>query len=319
MPWETGIDAPEAGEGFRQSYIIRNLAARAKVLSAIRDFFVDRGFLEVDTPCRIPAPAPELHIDPEPSGEWALHTSPELCMKRLLAAGCPRIFQICKCFRKQERGDRHLPEFTLLEWYHTGCDYRDMMSQTEALVRAAAASLGFRDRLMHQGARVELDGPWTRTPVAEAFRRFGSISMEEALARDRYDEVMGCEIEPRLGVKAPVFLYDYPAERGSLARLKPDNPLLAERFELYIAGMELCNAFTELTDPDEQRRRFEQERREQKRLGKPVYPMPEAFLAALERMPDAAGNALGVDRLVMVLTDAPKIDDVTAFTPEELG
>ncbi len=319
MPWGTGIDAPGAETGFRQSSIIRNLVSRARILGAIRDFFTDQDFLEVDTPYRIPAPAPELHIDPEPSGEWCLHASPELCMKRLLAAGCPKIYQICKCFREKERGDRHLPEFTMLEWYQAGSDYHDMMDQTEALVRAAAFSPGPRDHLTFQGARVDLRGPWPRTPVAEAFRRFGPMSMAEALERDRFDEVMACEIEPHLGMEAPVFLYDYPAVRGSLARLKPDNPLLAERFELYIAGMEMCNAFTELTDPHEQRRRFGLERRERMRLGKPVYPMPEAFLAALDRMPGAAGAALGVDRLVMVLTDAAHIDDVSAFIPEELA
>ncbi len=311
-------DHPGAGRLFRQSYIIRNLAARARVLGAIRDFFSERDFLEVDTPHRIPSPAPELHIDPESSGDWTLHTSPELCMKRLLAAGCPNIFQICKCFRRGERGDRHLPEFTLLEWYQAEMDYRGMMVQTEALVRVAASSLGLRDRLVYQGVRVDLAGSWPRIPVAEAFRRFGAVSMESALARDRYDEVMACEIEPRLGVGTPVFLYDYPAERGSLARLKPDNPGLAERFELYIAGVELCNAFPELLDPAAQLRRFQWERREQGRLGKPVFPMPERFLAALPYMPRAAGNALGVDRLVMLLVDAPRIDDVTAFTPEEL-
>ncbi|MCP4686808.1 MAG: EF-P lysine aminoacylase GenX [Desulfobacterales bacterium] len=317
-PWGTGTEAPCAGTAARRFTLSRNLVLRAKVVAAIRDFFSDHAFLEVETPYRIPSPAPELHIDPEPSGEWCLHTSPELCMKRLLAAGHSRIFQICKSFRKKERGDRHLPEFTLLEWYQAGSDYLEMMDQTRALVRAAASSLGLHSHLDYQGVRVRLDGAWPRIPVAEAFERFGSMSMEEALARDRFDDVMACDIEPRLGVEAPVFLYDYPADRASLARLKQDNPLLAERFELYIRGVEMCNAFSELTDPAEQRRRFEQERREQERLGKSVYPFPEKFLAALRGMPRAAGVALGVDRLVMLLVDAPGIDDVTAFTPEEL-
>jgi lysyl-tRNA synthetase class 2 len=154
--------------------------------------------------------------------------------------------------------------------------------------------------------------------VAQAFQRFSSMSMDQALACGRFDEVMGLEIEPQLGRPKPVFLCDYPAAQGALARLRPDNPGLAERFELYIAGLELCNAFSELTDPIEQRRRFEEQNLRRRQSGKPVYPIPEKFLAALADMPAAAGNALGVDRLVMLFADANRIDDVVAFTPEEL-
>jgi len=142
--------------------------------------------------------------------------------------------------------------------------------------------------------------------------------VEEAVSRDRFDEIIGCDIEARLGLAKPLFLYDFPSSKAALARLKPGSPNIAERFELYIGGIELCNAFTELTDPVEQRGRFEKELEYRGTAGKDITPMPEKFLSALEFMPEAAGNALGIDRLVMLFADTMKIDDVTAFTPEEL-
>ena len=154
--------------------------------------------------------------------------------------------------------------------------------------------------------------------VAEAFNRYAFITMEKALAEDCFDEVMVNKIEPKLGTPQPLFLYDYPASRGALARLEPVNNSLAERFELYIAGIELCNGFSELTDPLEQRSRFEKELQLRKSINKAAYPMPEKFLAALDDMPTACGNALGIDRLVMIFADTEKIDDVAAFLPEEL-
>jgi lysyl-tRNA synthetase class 2 len=154
--------------------------------------------------------------------------------------------------------------------------------------------------------------------VDEAFNDLASVSVNEALKQDRFDEIVALEIEPKLGLKRPVFLYDYPASKGALARAKKTDPTKAERFELYIAGLELCNAFSELTDHKEQRKRFEADRNEQKSIHGIETPMPEKFLEALKRMPEASGNALGVDRLVMILTDADRIDDVIPFTPEEL-
>jgi lysyl-tRNA synthetase class 2 len=274
--------------------------------------------LEVETPLRIPAPAPEVHIEAVASEGWFLHTSPELCMKRLVAAGFERIFQICHCFRRGERGRRHLPEFALLEWYTAGHTYLDMMDQTRELICHAAWALGSPDGLRYQGRPIPLEAPWPRISVAEAFGRYGSLSMELALAQNRFDEIMGLEIEPNLGLDKPVFLYDYPGACGALARAKPDDPTLVERFELYIAGLEICNAFGELTDAAEQRRRFEADNRQRRRAGKTAYPPAEPFLADLARMPAAAGNALGLDRLVMLFADAAAIDAVVAFTPEAL-
>jgi len=294
------------------------LRRRARMIRAIRRFFQDRDFLEIETPIRIPSPAPESHINAVASGEWFLQPSPELCMKRLLAAGYPRIFQICKCFRAGERGDRHLPEFTMLEWYRAGTDYRSLMDDCEALIPFIGRELGFGGIISWQGREIRLEAPWERITVGEAFMRSASMTATEALKADRFDEILACEVEPHLGMRSPVFLYEYPVELGSLARVKEGDPAIAERFELYCAGLELANAFSELTDAGEQRRRFEKVFRERRRYGNPVYPMPERFLAALPRMSPSAGIALGIDRLAMLLSDKSRIDEVVAVTPELL-
>lgn len=302
----------------RQTIRATNLKRRARVVQAVRAFFVNQGYLEVETPIRVPAPVPEAQIEVIRSEGWVLQPSPEICMKRMLAAGHEKIFQIAKCFRKAERGRRHLPEMTMLEWYAAGETYRDLMTLSEALIRAVAAALGSGGTLTYQGAGIDLTPTWPKLTVSEAFARHASAPMATALTQDRFDELMAIEIEPRLGRDRPVFVCDYPTARASLARLKPGDPTAAERFELYIAGLELCNGFSELNDPAEQRRRFEAEQAAAQAAGKPVYPLPENFLAALKDMPPCAGNALGIDRLAMLFCDAASIDEVVAFTPEEL-
>jgi lysyl-tRNA synthetase class 2 len=239
-------------------------------------------------------------------------------MKRLLAAGYEKIFQICRCWREGERGSLHAPEFTLLEWYRSGGDYRGLMEDCEALIRFLAQALGMGSTLFFRGRTIGLEGPWEQMTVRAAFESYGGMSAEEALAKGLFDEIMVEAIEPGLGKGKPTFLYDYPAERAALARLKREDPSLAERFELYIGGLELANGFTELADPEEQRDRFERENAARTAMGKPPYPMPEKFLAELSEMPPSAGIALGLDRLVMVFADAPSIDEVVAFTPEDL-
>ncbi len=295
-----------------------NLKVRAAVVEGIRRFFAGRGYLEVSTPVRIPAPAPEPHIDAIPSHGWFLQTSPEIAMKRLLAAGYGRIFQVCPCFRLDERGSRHLSEFTLLEWYADGADYRDMMAECEDLVLFVSRHLGRGDRIDFRGQPIDLAGPWERITVDEAFRKYAGRTAEEALRTGSFDEDIAFSVEPALRKDRPVILYDYPASQASLARLKETDPSVAERFECYISGMELANAFTELTDPAEQRERFVRDREERKRAGKTDYPLPESFLEELRRMPPSSGVALGVDRLVMLFTGAASIDDVVPFTPEIL-
>ena len=294
------------------------LRLRARMIRAIRRFFARRNFLEVETPVRIPAPAPESHIDAVAAEGWYLQTSPELCMKRLLAAGYPKIFQICKCFRAGERGDRHLPEFTMLEWYRGRTDYRTLMDDCESLISYVAAELGFDGVLSRQDRKIRLELPWERITVREAFHRYATMTAADALRMDRFDEILSCEIEPRLGTGKPVFLYEYPVELGALARVKADDPGIAERFELYIAGLELANAFSELTDAKEQRRRFEQVSRERGFKGRSPCPMPEPFLSALPQMPPSAGIALGLDRLVMLFAEKSRIEEVVAFPPDFL-
>jgi len=295
------------------------LHIRAAMIRAIRGFFIDRDYLEVETPLRIPGPAPECQIDAIPSDGWYLQTSPELCMKRLLAAGYPRIFQVTKCFRGGERGSLHIPEFTLLEWYKSGIDYRRMMEECEELVVHVARSLGHERKINYRGREIDIQTPWERISVKNAFRRYSPVSMKKALENNRFDEIMVSEIESRLvGTKRPVFLYDYPVALGALARVKKTDPQVAERFELYMGGLELANAFSELTDAVEQRARFEEEQEARRESGKVFYPMPEKFLSELPDMPESSGIALGVDRLAMIFTNSASIDDVVTFTPEEL-
>lgn len=294
------------------------LQKRSLVLRATRDFFHGTGFLEVETPHRVPVPIPEAHIDLIESDGWVLQPSPELCMKRLLSMGFEQIFQICRCWRYGERGDLHLPEFTMLEWYRINADYTTLMHDCMALTRTVANSLGLNGKIERKGKSINLDDEWEQLTVATAYDRFAGISVQEALERDIFDEIMVTEIEPRLGVQRPTFLVDYPAVRGSLARRKPTDESVVERFELYIDGIELANAFSELVDSKEQQSRFYQEQTERNLAGKPVYGIPENLLTALDTLPPSAGIALGIDRLCMVLTGATAIDSVVAFTPETL-
>ena len=294
------------------------LQQRACILQGIRQFFIGKGYLEVETPHRIPTPAPESHIDAIASGSWFLHTSPELAMKRMMAAGYEKIFQICRCWREKERGSLHLPEFTLLEWYRAGGEYHSLMEECEELIRFVATAIGLGEKLIFSGREIDLSDPWERISVKEAFRCYTKTSMTDALKGNLFDEIMVQDIEPRLGLIKPTFIYDYPAERGALARLKQEDPTVAERFELYINGLELANGFSELVDSEEQRRRFHMENANRHSFGKPIYSMPDKFLAELDHMPPSAGIALGVDRLVMVFLDIKTIDEVVAFTPEEL-
>ncbi len=291
---------------------VAGLRQRAKLIQAIRSFFVLHGYLEVDTPVRLPCLLPEANIEPETSGEWYLQTSPEICMKRLLAAEIPKIFQICKCFRRHERGNRHLPELTMLEWYRLDSDYHDLMAECEKLF------LFLANKTDMAPANCNLDSPWQRITMAAAFDLYAEISLSEALDGDLFDEILVRDIEPNLGQKRPTFLYNYPAELASLSRLNSADPAVAERFELYINGLELANGFSELTDPLEQRTRFEKELRLALSLGRATQTMPENFLRDLGRINQAAGIALGIDRLAMIFFRAKRIDEVVAFSPEEL-
>ncbi len=272
----------------------------------------------METPVRLPTVIPEAHMGFYRSGEWFLQTSPEICMKRLVACGHNKIFQICRCFRKGERGALHLPEFTMLEWYACGETYHDMMTTCTDLLRYVAAKVDGRERFVFQGGQIDLSGPWDRIKVAACFENHARISLEKALETGRFDDIMGFDIEPRLGMEIPVFLYDYPARLSPLAKRKPDRPDTAERFELYIAGLELANGFSELADPEEQRERLAEQLDQRREMGRQGLPVPEKFLADLAAMPETAGTALGIDRLVMLVCDLASIDRAVAFPPERL-
>jgi len=239
-------------------------------------------------------------------------------MKQMLAAGYDRIYQICRCFRQGERGQRHLPEFTLLEWYAAGKDYHYLMRECESLFGYLGHQTGNDLRLSYGDRSIDLTPPWPHRTVAESFELYSPVPLDQAMAENRFDEMMGLHIEPHLGIDKPEFLIDYPSSLGALARRKPGTPQVVERFELYIGGIELCNGFSELTDPTEQLRRFDIEQQARTAAGHTLWPMPEIFLAALSSMPEAAGNAMGLDRLIMLFADASNIDAVTAFVPEDL-
>ncbi len=297
---------------------LKNLKIRSLVLHYTRDFFMSQGYLEVETPIRCPVVIPEAHIDPVMSEDHFLQASPELFMKRLLAMGADKIFQICKCFRKGEQGHRHLPELTMLEWYGSGHTYEDLMDQCRSLIRHITKGLGTGDQLIYQGKQIDLHPPFEKITVHQAFKKFTQIGVETALGKGLFDELISFEIEPNLGNNRPCILYDYPAPLASLARLHPQNPKVAQRFELYISGIELANGFTELTDPKIQKKRFTEENRLRIQDGRPALPLPEKFLCDLTAMPKAAGIALGIDRLTMLFCDAASIDQVVGFTPEQM-
>jgi lysyl-tRNA synthetase class 2 len=300
----------------------KKLAARAAVVRAIRAFFDARGFLEVDTPLVVPSPGLDLHLDAfalEGSPLY-LTTSPEYQMKRLLADGYDRIYQIGKSFRRGELGAHHNPEFAILEWYRTQAGADDVMKDTEQLVAAVTGG-----EVVVEGQRFATSPPYERITVCEAFLRFAAIPPEETLRiasedEDRFFRAYVDAVEPALArIPRAVFLTEWPAPMASLARKKPGDPRVAERFELYVAGLELCNGFGELVDPVEQRARFEADRAERARRGLPVYPIDEKFVAALARgVPPSGGNALGVDRLVALAAAAGAIGEVMAFAFDEL-
>ena len=296
----------------------QTMQARARLIQSIRLFFIHHGFLEVETPLRIPSPAPEENIEALPSGNWFLQTSPELCMKRLLSAGYPRIFQISKCFRQSERGDKHLPEFTMLEWYVAQFNYHQLMDQCQTMLLALCDDMGIGKNIVWQNKQINMAPPWERISVTDAFLKYSPVTLEKALAQDKFDEVLVDYIEPHLGVNRPAFIYDYPAKLAALARLNQNNPAVSERFELYIGGLEIANGFSELTDAREQKQRFEKALKIRAEKNWAPYTMPEKFIRSLAALPPCAGIALGIDRLMMIFTGKERIDDVVAFIPEEL-
>lgn len=296
--------------------LLQLLELRAKLLGGIRRFFEERGFVEVETPALVPSPGLDVHLSAFEVRNLAgdtvawLATSPEYQMKRLLSAGAKRIFQLCRSYRSDEQGRHHEREFTMLEWYRADATSDEVIRDTEDLVAFVAATL--------DQPAPELLPPWERLSVEEAFRFHAHRSLESMSGDDeQFYRVWAEEVQPRLGTERPVFVTDWPASMASLARLKQNG--MADRFEAFFRGVELCNGFGELTDAVEQRRRFEQDQADRKAAGLPVYPLDERFLADLEGgMPESGGNALGVDRLLMLLLGAESLQAVMPFPAARL-
>lgn len=317
------------------------LEERARILRSIRDFFDAREYLEVETPALQKSPCMEAHIqafktelisaDRTHRETYYLHTSPEFAMKKLLVAGLPRIYQLAKTFRNAEGSSWHSPEFTMLEWYQAGMGYKDMMQETVDLVRHAAGN----GLLQANGRSSDPYLNWETISVVDALKTYADVDIEnhpgdlahlraEALrigvyisTHDDWEnallKILMEKVEPRLGSPAPSILTDYPVSMAALARAKPEDKRFAERFEVYVCGIELANAFGELTDARIQRERFLHDVALRKKIYGEDYPVDEDFLKAIEHgLPPSSGNALGVDRLVMLLTGAKSIDLVQA-------
>jgi lysyl-tRNA synthetase class 2 len=328
------------------------LVTRGRIREAVRRYFVDEGFTEVECGALQVSPGNETHlhgfetqrISPDASRKRLyLHTSPEFACKKLLAAGERRIFTFAPVYRNREHGDLHAPEFTMLEWYRAGEPYDSVIEDCLNILKLAAGEAGtsvFRFR----GREAGIEAPPERLSVAEAFHRHASIDLaatmgldgapdRDALTRaalgcglkiaaddrwsDIFSRVLTERIEPHLGLQRPTIFDRYPRTEAALARSSADDPRFAERFELYLCGVELANGFGELTDPKEQHRRFETEMTEKERIYGERYPIDEDFLDALAHMPEASGVALGFDRLVMLATGAGRIDRVMWTPPPE--
>jgi lysyl-tRNA synthetase class 2 len=302
----------------RLAQIKSNLKRRAQIYDLAREFFRGRGFLEVETPVRVPVIAPEINITPIESDGWYLITSPELHMKRLLAAGYPQIFQISRCFRKGERGRLHNPEFSLLEWYRAGAGCMDMISDTEQLIMTLAKKLRIGGVINYHGTNIDLMQPWPRLSVKQAFLKSAGWDPVAAYDAERFDHDMVTLVLPELETGRPTVLMEYPAAAASLARLKAGDNQVAERAEVFIGGLEMANAYSELTDREEQQKRFAAEIEQIEHQQGRKIKMPQSFIEAVGFMPECGGIALGMERLVMLLCDAGSIDEVAAFTAENI-
>jgi lysyl-tRNA synthetase class 2 len=325
------------------------LLARGRIKTALRGWFEAQGFTEVECGALAVSPGNEAHLHAFATDVVGtdgarrtlyLHTSPEFAAKKLLAAGETRIFDFARVFRNRERGATHAPEFTMLEWYRANEDYRAVIADALGIVAKAAAVTGatafsYRDKscdphapaqfltvadaFMHL-AGIDLlktlseDGQGDTAKLAYAAKRGGIAIASDDNWADIFSKILAARIEPRLGIAQPTILYEYPRCEAALARATPHDPRVAERFELYVCGVELANGFGELTDPVEQRKRFEAEMDEKERVHGERYPIDEDFLAALAHMPPASGVALGFDRLVMLAAGARNLNDVI-WTP----
>ena len=290
---------------------------REKVIDAIRAFFKKEGFREVETPILVPVPSSEANLEVmetelrTASGKKRrafLILSPEYSLKKLVAAGIGKVFEITKCFRNEEEVSAlHNPEFTMLEWYRVGADYTKIMEDFERLFIEIVGS----KKLNYQGEAYDLSRPWPRLSCRE-------LGLGELSEGEFYKKFFN-EVEPKLmASRRPAFVYDYPVAQAALARKKAGDPRFAERWEVFLAGLELGNCFSELTDAAEQKSRLEADLVERRGKGKTNYPLDEDFIGAVGKMPETAGIAVGVDRLVMLAADASTISETLWFPADEL-
>lgn len=335
------------------SVLLNKFKTRATVVDAIRAFFKTKDFLEVETPLLVENPGTEpflevfkteLKVAGHASKTGFLTTSPELSMKKLLAGGSGNIFQICKSFRNQEGlSDFHNPEFTILEWYRTNADYTQIMRDFEELMASIFKAVFPEDsslKLKYQRQVFDLRAPWERISVIEAFEKYVGVDAETLLSENKllqtleskgyhkdaqtiweeaFNQLLLNEIEPHLGRTKPTILYDYPTSQAALAKKKLSDPRFAERFEVFLGGLELGNAFSELIDEKEQRSRMVADLKEREKLGKEQYGLDEQFLRALESgMPETGGIAVGVDRLVMLFSNSKSIKETLLFPVEDV-
>lgn len=319
----------------------QRLRQRGKLLAAVRAFFSAEGVLEVETPRRVRLPGMEPYLAPLGSGDHYLITSPEFHLKRLVAGGLERIYSLGPCWRGEEQGDQHLTEFTMLEWYEAHQPLTGLMDQCERLVRSCCTSLNEGSKFQYQGREVDLAGPVARMTVAEVCLDIAGVDLlgvtsgdvladrlraaglefpaDEVSFEQLFNRLWVERVDPELAQYGALFVTDFPAPLAALSRINEANPAVCDRFELYLCGVELANAFGELTDPAEQRQRFDAEQEQRRELRFDVLGVDEKFLSALsEGLPPTSGIALGIDRLLMVLVNEPNIGNVVSFSPEEI-
>jgi lysyl-tRNA synthetase class 2 len=293
------------------------LKKRAVIIKLLRQYLDQHGYLEVETPQRVRTPGTDTNIDAFESEDRYLITSPEFHMKRLLTSGFQRIYQLCHCFRKGERTSLHNPEFSMLEFYASGVNLDGMMGQIEDLIWQVAERFGTTE-VRYQNSDCSLKPPWTRSTVAEAFLKYAGWSPLTDFDEGRFYYDLVDKVERNLGFNRPLILHHYPPQLAMLAKTTDDAVPVALRLEVYIAGLEIANAFEELNNSQEQRRRFDLDLNKRETHKKPLYPIDNVFLKCLDQMPDSSGIAVGVDRLIMLLTGADSINDVITFPDEEV-
>lgn len=327
-----------------------NMLTRSKIVEHVRQFFLTRDFFQAETPLMVATPGMEPYLDPfvttlrsDDGKEFSAHliTSPEYALKKLLAGGVEKVFEISKTFRNHEPWDgSHNPEFTMIEWYRAHENYTVLMRDTEELVCDVVERVKHTKTLVYDRKNIDLSTPWERITVAEAFARYTQIDLARGIddpewfratvdqkgcgitPSDTFDDIFFKiflrDIEPKLGLEKPVFLYEYPRSMAALAKLKSSDDRFAERVEVYCGGLELANGYTELTDATEQRRRLNAERDFRRKLGKPAFDIDEQFIKAVGLMPECTGIAFGIDRLVMFILGVTSIHDAMLFPASDL-